>query len=367
MVGRATGPLVGAMLLTNRDPDAAQYDDEGHMLSRPMLVPAVAEGLTRWTTPLGKRRAVSKADESEVVEDENGELTPGFSPIGSRRMGTFTPISRTAAEPPQDEELARERSDYASDLREEGMEQRITTTLQAEEDEQTGKNDPERVEDAAARLERSAEMLERAADAMRMFGELRVSGTDNVASVMGDVVRGLATEHSESGAAPTTGVDNFAAAGMMAQVMGMTPPADGSAPIRENLARFGLFLNQAMSMGLSPERTEQVAREVKSTPDRSLSPETRENLMSFATTKRGLPQADADREVTRLESSARRLPDEIVAYGTIAVPAPSLRVEPQVEVKPNIPLDASSDPDADNHSQRQTGNAVSDSERNGEG
>ena len=67
----------------------------------------------------------------------------------------------------------------------------------------------------------------------------------------------------------------------MAQVMGITPPADGSAPIRENLARFGLFLDQAMRMGLSPEQTEQVAREVKSSPDRSLSPETRETLIEL--------------------------------------------------------------------------------------
>ena len=85
------------------------------------------------------------------------------------------------------------------------MEQHISTTLQAAEDEQAGKNDPERVEDAAARLEQSAEALEQAADAMRMFGELRVSGTDNVAGVMGDVVSGLATEHSESGTRPRPG------------------------------------------------------------------------------------------------------------------------------------------------------------------
>ncbi len=52
VVGRVTGPMVGTMLLTDRNPDNAEYDDQGRILNRPMLVPAVGEGLdsAAWRT-----------------------------------------------------------------------------------------------------------------------------------------------------------------------------------------------------------------------------------------------------------------------------------------------------------------------------
>ena len=197
-------------------------------------------------------------------------------------MGTFTPIANAPAAQAQDEQLERERADYASDMREEEMEQHISATMQAAEDDQTSGGGANRIEAAADRLAQSAQALEQAAHSMRMFGELRVSGTENVAGVMGDAVRSLTEQRAESGTPLTAGLDNFTAAGAMAQVMGITPASDGSAPIRENLARFGMFLDQAMRMGLSPDQTEGVVREVKASPDRSLTPETREALVGFA-------------------------------------------------------------------------------------
>lgn len=47
-------------------------------------------------------------------------------------------------------------------------------------------------------------------------------------------------------------------------------------PISENLSRFGLFTDQALRMGLSGEQTENVVREVKTSPDGTLQPDTRE-------------------------------------------------------------------------------------------
>ena len=363
LVGRVTGPLVGAMLLTDRDPDAAETDENGRLLSRPMLVPAVAESLASWTTPQGKRKSVSRADESDVLEDENGDILSDGAAIRSRRMGTFTPIANAPSAQAQDEQLERERADYASDMREEEMEQHISATMQAAEGDQSSSSGANRIEAAADRLAQSAQALEQAAHSVRMFGELRVSGPENVAAVMGDAVRSLTDQRAESGTPLTAGLDNFAAAGAMAQVMGITPASDGSVPIRENLARFGMFLDQAMRTGLSPDQTEEVVREVKASPDRMLTPETREALVGFAAAERGLPRADAERKVYRLESAARGVPEQIIAFGTLDVPASAF----QAAVRPEIHIEASSGHEEMNVQQVRGGDAMSGSDRGVEG
>jgi len=55
VIGRAAGPLVGAALLSDRDPAKAEYDEYGRV-SRPMLVPAVGEALEDWTLPKDAKR-----------------------------------------------------------------------------------------------------------------------------------------------------------------------------------------------------------------------------------------------------------------------------------------------------------------------
>lgn len=330
LVGRVTGPLVGALLLTDRDPDVAETDRQGRILSRPMLVPAVAENLASWTTPRGKQQAASKTEEANNEEAAHSDKAAGGAPSRSQRIGTFTPLAGIPTDQTPDSRAEREREDYANDMRGEEMEQHISATFQAAEEQQASRSGADRIEAAADRLVQSAEALEQAADAIRMFGELRVSGAENVAGVMGDAVRSLTAQRAEVGTSPTAGLDNFAAAGTMAQVMGVTPPTDGSAPIRENLARFGLFLDQVMRMGLSSQQTDQIVREVKASPDRTLTPETRDALVGFVAGARGLPRAEAEREVTRLESAARGVPDQIVAYGTMNIPTSTLRVESEI-------------------------------------
>ena len=101
--------------------------------------------------------------------------------------------------------------------------------------------------------------------------------------------------------------------------MGLTPPADGSVPVRENLARFGLFLDQAGTYGYFSRTSGTDRSRSQGIADRTLTPETRENLTDSTMSIRGLPRADADREVQRLESAARNLPEQVVAYGTASV------------------------------------------------
>jgi hypothetical protein len=334
LIGGALGPRIGGQLLSDYDPAKAEYDDKGRVIARPMLVPAVGERLEKMTYPLGKRP--SKADDvpaesdqqMEWVEDEDGELFPSFTPVKRKRMGMFTPVAPTPTDAAADEELARERETYADDMRGEEMEQHLSEVAQSGAGRGTGKPDSDRIESAAGRLERSAEALERAAGTMT--GSLRVAGSADVTSVMGDVMRLL-------GGRGAAGVDHLTVAGLLAQAVGVTPQTDGKPPVRDNLARFGMFVDGAARLGLTPEQAERVGREVKETPDRRLTPETRAELVEGVVVA-GRSRDEAEREVNRLEIAARLLPNEITAYGTMSVPA--ITVAPEVTVAPTITIEA---------------------------
>lgn len=95
---------LGDKLLTDRDPDNAEYDERDgvdtslrRMVGRPMLVPVVGEGLENWTVPQGGRcsgrRRPRTADDPEFIEDENGEMLRVVGSSRRRRMGTFTPVA----------------------------------------------------------------------------------------------------------------------------------------------------------------------------------------------------------------------------------------------------------------------------------
>jgi hypothetical protein len=137
------------------------------------------------------------------------------------------------------------------------------------------------------------------------------------------------------------GVDNFTLAGTMAQALGVTPVENGKPPIESDLARFGVFANQALTMGLNGEQSERVVREVKESPEATLQPDTRAELVGQMHTGRNLSWDDANQEVDRLEHTARLLPGDISAYGVMSVPtstpaAPVVNVEPQVDVHPTV-------------------------------
>ncbi len=326
IIGGALGPMLGAKLLTDYDPDKAEYDERGRLIRRPMLVPAVGEGLDAVTYPLGTRpmKRTAADEEPEWLEDEDGELIPGFRPIARKRMGMFTPVAPTPTEASADEEIVRERETYADDMRGEEMEQHITEVARSTAASTGSKSDSDRIERAAGQLERSAEALEKAAGTMT--GSLRVTGTADVTSVMGDVLRLL-------GGRGTGGVDHLTAATLMARVLGVTPVNDGNPPVRDNLARFGMFVDSAARLGLTPEQAERVGREVKETPDRRIADGTRAELLEGAVAS-GRSRDEAEHEVNRLEIAARLLPNEISAFGAMSVP--SITVASEVNVDPVI-------------------------------
>jgi hypothetical protein len=366
LIGRVAGPIVGAKLLTDRNPDNAEYDEQGRVVGRPMLVPAVGEGLDQWTVPRGERRHNPSANrrnrtalDPEFIEDENGEMLP-ISPSPRRRMGTFTPVSSMPTRDSEDnlhEERRQQRSDYAAEMQGEEMEQHLSDVMRSNtgitspmaamlDEDGNHEGDSSRLGQVAARLEASADLLVRAAQMQMMVGQLRVSGTADVAGVMADVVEQEQAERQGTGQAPSKGINHLQVGERMAQVMGIQPQEGTGSAIQRDLARFGLFVDQALRMGLSPQQTEQVVREVQSSPEAKMQPQTRERLDKQVQTSQNVSWLKARDQVDGLEHSARMLPPEIAAYGAMRVPSEQspvqVKVEPTVTVDPNIQVNVQS-------------------------
>jgi hypothetical protein len=305
----------------------------------------VGEGLDSWTLPRHARRSQRHTNDPEFIEGEDGE--DGVRP---RRMGTFIPLAplpQTASEADPNEARRQQRSDYAAEMQGEEMEQHLSDVMRSNTGIQSplvGLLDQDRHATGSDRLEQAADALLRTAQ--MMAGQLRVSGFGDVAGVMGDVVgwtqqERAAAHNAGAVSAPTNvGMDHLQTADRMARVMGVTPQDSGASPIQRDLTRFGLFVNQALQLGLTPQQTEQVVREAQTSPDGKLQPETRALLDKQVQTTQNVSWVKARDEVDRLEHNARMLPPEITAYGAMQIPvepAPShVRVEPNVIVQPEI-------------------------------
>ena len=358
VIGRAAAPLVGAALLSDRDPAKAEYDEYGRLVSRPMLVPAVGEALEGWTLPKGakRKRGARPQNDADWFEDENGEMVSNFTPAHARRTGIFTPVAsipvNEGGEDKSDARRRQDKSDYAAEMNSEEMEQHVSDALKASTGthstlgamiEKDDKSDMSRFDQVAARLEASAEALANVARLQMqvMLGQLKVSGGGDVAGVMGDVIRGMQTERIQNGQPAVGGVDHLTVADRMARAMGVMPVGSENPPIQQDVSRFGLFADQALRLGISGTQAEQVVREVKSSPDGRLSDQTHTALVEQVRSDGNMSFDTAREEVNRLEHSAQMLPNEITAFGMMAVPQADVQpiVQPQIDVKPDITVE----------------------------
>jgi hypothetical protein len=358
VIGRAAAPLVGAALLSDRDPAKAEYDEYGRVISRPMLVPAVGEALEGWTLPKDakRKRGARSANDADWFEDENGEMVSSFTPTQARRTGMFTPVATVplneGGEDKSDARRRQDKSDYAAEMNSEEMEQHVSDALKASTGthstlgammEKDGRSDMSRFDQVAARLEASAEALANVARLQMqvMQGQLKVSGGGDVAGVMGDVIRGMQAERVQNGQPAVGGTDHLTVADRLARAMGVMPVGGEKPPVQEDLSRFGLFADQALRLGISGQQAEQVVREVKSSPEGRLTEQTRAALVEQVRSEGNLSYDTAREEVNRLEHSAQMLPNEITVFGMMAVPQTDIQpiVQPQIEVEPDITVE----------------------------
>lgn len=341
LVGKAVGPLLGVPLLSDRS-DKRKREDT-------LMLPA------------------------EPVEGDL-EMTEGlFTPVRSRRMGAFTPLesapvspavvgeqsqtraavdrSQSAAEM-QGEEVEervsavgadvrsqagqaradRERSDYADDMHGEEVEDRITSLGATMRPGQTGSSDTSALDRAAGRLASAAETLGRAVPTL---GLMRVEGANNVAGVMGDFVSQMRVQRTLDGQPLAGGADHFTVAQGVARAMGVTPDPNDRAPVQGDVARLGLFGDQALKLGLTGQQVQTVISEVKASPSGELTPPTRTALVEQARTTLNTGWEGAQSAVNALQRAAVMLPNSITARGTVSVP--NVNVNPQVQVSVSAP------------------------------
>jgi hypothetical protein len=328
IIGKAVGPLLGAQLLSDR----REKRKRDEALSLP------AEPVT-----------------SEEASDGR------FTPLHSRRMGTFTPLA-TAGEPSvshpaemQGEAIEahvssvgaevrsqagqakadRERTDYADDMHGEEVEDRITALGATLGEGQTGSA----LERAAGRLESAADAFSRTGtnttSTQPMLGLMRVEGANNVAGVMGDFVSQMRVQRTLEDRPMAGGVDTLTVTQGVARAMGVTPEAHDRAPIQGDVARLGLFGDQALRLGLNGTQAAQVIREVKLTPEGTLRPETRSALVNQAHSTLNTGWDGAQSAVNALQRAAALLPNTITARGSVSLP--NIAVNPQVQVNVSTP------------------------------
>jgi hypothetical protein len=271
IIGNIAAPLLGTMFLTDRDPARATYDPQGRILARPMLVPAVGDTLESWTVPYSDKRKHETTD----------ELNP------APRMGWFTPMALDA------------QAEVMNSNNEE-MEQHLSGLSDSRGDS---------LNRASAKLEQSADAL---LEVTRFFGQLQLHGHETVGGVVGDVIRSVQTEPNA-----LNGLDYLTVGQQMAQVMGITPQ-EGQMPIQD-VARFGLFINEALRLGISGVQAEQLIREVSTSPTGKFSEDTRASLIQQVQTEHNLPYSAARQGVNQLEHTARHLPNTITAVGSMDV------------------------------------------------
>jgi hypothetical protein len=158
---------------------------------------------------------------------------------------------------------------------------------------------------------------------------------------MGDVIRGMQMERVQNGQPAVGGIDHLTVADRMARAMGVMPVGGENPPVQADLSRFGLFADQALRLGISGDQAEQVVREVKSSPDGRLTDETRTALVEQVRADGNMSYDTAREEVNRLEHSAQMLPNEINAFGMMAVPQTDIQpiIQPQVDVEPDITIE----------------------------
>jgi hypothetical protein len=200
---------------------------------------------------------------------------------------------------------------------------------------QAAGGDPAALERAAGRLASAADTLGRSGGTQPTLGLMRVDGASNVAGVMGDFISQIRGQRERDGQPVSGGADHFTIAQGMARAMGVTPQPGDRAPIQGDVARLGLFGDQALRLGLTGTQAAQVIREVKLTPEGALRPETRTELVNQARATLNTGWDGAQQAVSALQRAAAMLPDTLTARGTVAVP--NVNVTPQVQVNVSAP------------------------------
>jgi len=137
---------------------------------------------------------------------------------------------------------------------------------------------------------------------------------------MGDLVTLLQQQRIEAGkpAALKAGesLSGFAVANGMGQALNLTP-IDGKPLIGQDLARFQLYAEQALRLGLNGDMAQDVATQMRQRG--ALQPQTSDQLRMQVQKNIGWSDERVAAEIRTLENRANLLPDEVQAAGIMPV------------------------------------------------
>jgi len=336
---RLGGASLGASFLSDRNPDNAEavLDQKGEITwKQPLLNKSVGSALggmltsPKWdddqtSAPGQNPQALTKSDGSPVRHSDfyrENDLAPAMSGATSQFMPVINNGEGSA------DEIARN-----------DMQQQLRI------DRQSGGSggDGQQLAGSASQLENSAKELKSGADQLKQSaqqartsqnleaveGRMNVSGSGNVAALLARTIDNLHQENRETG---QQGATTERVSKAMAGSMGMTPIQHNGqevSPIEGRTNLYQMFTDQALRSGVSGNDAAQVLREVKASPNGSMSPATRNRLIQEQREEHGQSWNDSIQNVQALESTARLVPSAVTAYGTRPMPAETSR-EPVV-------------------------------------
>jgi len=174
---------------------------------------------------------------------------------------------------------------------------------------------------AADRLSQAAERMSEGSHRRQMYeGTFTASGPASVGTVVGDLVSLLAQQRVDAGKTAILkggeSLSSFAVAGGLAQALNLTPIGDKPV-VGQDLARYQLYAEQALRLGLDGDLTQAVATQIGERGD--LQPATRDTLRSQVQTNTGWSDERVKAEIRTLENRAGMLPDEVRASGAMPV------------------------------------------------
>ncbi len=324
----------GVGLLSDRDPAKADYDEKDlRVLGRPMLLPAVGARLEGWTTPQKqeKDKRTGWFTPDPEAEQEAPQSPPNRRPVTPVAASNTTESpaveKQTTAPSTGEDRRQRERSDHNAEMVGEEMEQHISDVMGTK----SGSSDAQSLERAALALTMAASALQR--------GTMDISGSRDVGNTIADAMRLIERDQTDLGGYARKPVDHIQAGQYVAEAAGVTPVKDRTPIGGQDLARLGLFLNQAQASGLSPNQVGGLVHEVKSSPTGQLRDGVRDTLTQVIVAGGKQSYPEAQRSVERLESSAMSLPNNLSIYGIVSAPSAATMtptIEPQITVNPAV-------------------------------
>lgn len=329
----------GAALLSDRNPENAEYDEKDQrVLGRPMLLPAVGARLEGWTTPqkspekskrMGWFTPDPESDETDTKPAQPAKHRPVSAPTENLAANgaDYQPKGDPQTASTGEERRQRERSDHNAEMVGEEMEQHISDVMGGK----SGSQDAQSLERAALALTMAASSLQR--------GTMDISGSRDIGNTLADAMRLIERDQTGVGGYARQPVDHLTAGRYVAEAAGVTPVHDRAPVNGQDLARLGLFMNQAQALGLSPNQVSGLVHEVKSSPTGQLREGVRETLTQVVVASGKQNYPEARRNVERLERSAATLPNQLSIYGMVSTPSPATtapQVEPQITVNPSV-------------------------------